>query len=326
MATPQSIAVKDFLGTNTNVIIGMINGSSKGGSTPEYNDEKKTELKTKFESHRLTTFFKKTLELFEIVHKNTKESHEKLPPIWFTTNSFNEIMQPVNFEGPADISTHLYTVTDSYMYASHQIIRRWDSAMICAILGSKKPWKSKSNTKKNETLIDSSLASAADVEYLKKRGAISQYGNKSTEYVRWVAPYTTSSGQNAFIFISGDQSFLNGSVDLIPQFKVLTSYKLKKQDSNNSSIELNDEADILSDPKNLELVGTEIETMRLVSAAVVVHDYLCYLKNKEGVEELIEIDYSTEEKFKSVPITDVIAMYSKIKKYLTILNAYSLIQ
>ncbi len=326
MPTPQSTAIENFFGTTSNIVIGLVNGSSKGGSEPLYVDDKQTDLKVSFESHRISTYFKKSLELFELIHKNTKESHEKIPPLWYTTNSFKEIMMPVNFDGPTDVSKHLYQSTDSFFYASHQIIRRWDSSMLCAILGSKKPWRSKPNAKKNENLVESSLSSSSDVEYLKSRGAISEFGTTSSEYVRWIVPYKTATGQNAFIFISGDMTFLNGSVDLIPQFKVLTSYKLKKQDSSNSSVELTNSADIFSDPKDLELIGNEISIMRLISASVVAHDYLCYLKNKEGVEDVIEIDYTSDEKIKYVNINEVIGMYSKIKKYLTVLDAYSLIQ
>lgn len=326
MSTPQNTACNDFFGATGNIIIGLINGSSKGGCEPLYVDDKKLDFSVPFESHNILNYFKKTLGLFELIHNNTKDSHEKIPPLWYTTNSFKEIMMPVNFDGPTEVSKYLYQSTDSFFYASHQIIRRWDSAIICAILGSKKPWRSKQNSKKNETLIDSSLSSASDVEYLKSRGAISEFGNNSSEYVRWIVPYKTATGQNAFIFISGDMIFLNGSVDLIPQFKSLISYKLKKQDNTNSAVELIDNTDIFTDPTGLELIGNEISTIRLISASVVVHDYLCYLKNKEGIEDVIEVDYASDQKFKYVNINDVINMYSKIKKYLTVLDAYSLIQ
>jgi len=325
---PQQKAVIDFLGTSKDVLIGVINASAKGGNVVQ-RASNSDEITIQQQELSLETLYSKVSDLFPQILKLCANDSlaDSIPPMWFNLNRWTEVPKPVAFEGNVDAAKLLQSDTQhrvEYFYAAHQIIRKWDSPTICAILGSKKLWNSKGD-RKTKNLIDTSVCSTSDVEYLRERGAITEFGEKSNEFVRWVVPYTTPSGKNAFILISGDNDFLNGSVDIIPQFKFLTSFKLRKQQEENTHVELTSEACIYHDPQDLNLIGQEIGVVRYLVGAILTHDYMQFLKKKMNVTTAIEIDSATKGTFKKVSIDDIINNYSKVKKFLTVLNAYKFI-
>lgn len=237
-----------------------------------------------------------------------------LSPVWISPSSSVKLLNPKPFSGDPR-SEAAYKKLG--IYETQQLLARYSNGVVCAALASKLKYDSK-GTEKIDYLVDPDAPVSKDTQYVLERGLANYVDERTSDFVRYIASYTRGDGKTGFTVISGDHTFVGGSVDItrliskhvgeLRQDVKTDKYKGISIDS----IPLGTLSESISGQSSVALC-------RALAGSILVADHLKLLKAFYGVTELFEIDNSRDNGSNKiatmVPIDDVIADYQKIKQY-----------
>jgi hypothetical protein len=243
-------------------------------------------------------------------------------PFWFSPSSVKMRQHPLDFGGD-HTSEVLYK--NLGMYGTHQMFPIWNNVNLCPALASKKKFDSV-GVNNAKLLIPEEGYGAKEVEYCVERGICNKVGATTTDYCRWVATYKSNNGKYNVSLLCGDMDFIGGSGAI---FKSLFSHvdilKQAQENKRFNGITLPD-VSVNHVVENDATKSSGIAAARLLGGAVMMHDYLCVLRDIFGVKKLVEFDVANKDEIKSVSISTVIDDYAKVKKYYVLNTALKLIR
>jgi hypothetical protein len=243
-------------------------------------------------------------------------------PFWLSPSSVKMRQHPLDFGGD-HTSEKLYKSLG--MYGTHQMFPVWNNTNLCPALASKKKFDSV-GIAAPKLLIPEEGYGAKEVEFCVERGICNTVGVTTSDYCRWVASYKAAGNKYNVALICGDIDFVGGSGAIFKRmFSHIEMLKENQENKRFNGITLPDVSINFSSEEN-DAKANGVAVSRLLGGSILLHDYLCVLRDVFGVKKLVEFDVASKEGIKSVSITSVIDDYAKVKKYLTLAKALKLIR